>query len=78
MRLTLQDKNTILKAALKASTPDHFESFKQWVVSIVDAHDAAGDGEGRADVHVPVPQYVIPPAGGRQPESRPDNSLFAA
>ncbi len=31
MRLTLQDKNAILKATIKADSPEHFESFKRWI-----------------------------------------------
>lgn len=58
MRLTLQDKNAILKATLKANDPSHFESFKQWVVSLVEAADNAEATEGRADTSVTVPPYV--------------------
>ncbi len=79
MRLTLQDKNTILKATLRASTPEHFESFRQWVVNLVEASDAAEVTEGRADTSVQVPQYAPPPAGNghaRVSPSRLENSLL--
>jgi len=58
MRLSMQDKNEFLKAAVKA--PD-LESLKLWVVSVVDAVDALPDG--KSDAPVPVPPFVRPPAG---------------
>jgi len=57
MRLSMQDKNEFLKAAVKA--PD-LESLRQWVVSVVDAVDALPDG--KADTPVPVPPFTQPRA----------------
>jgi hypothetical protein len=57
MRLSMQDKNEFLKAAIKA--PD-LESLRQWVVSVVDAVDALPDG--KADTPVPVPPFTLPAA----------------
>jgi len=51
MRLTVQDKYEIVKAAARATDLD---SFKQWVLSIVDAIDDLP--EGKADAA--VPRYV--------------------
>lgn len=59
MRLSMQDKNEFLKAAVKA--PD-LESLRQWVVSVVDAVDALPDG--KADTPVPVPAFILRPANG--------------
>jgi hypothetical protein len=59
MRLSMQDKNEFLKAAIKA--PD-LESLRLWVVSVVDAVDALPDG--KADTPVPVPAFLPPTASG--------------
>jgi hypothetical protein len=64
MRLTMQDKNEFLKAALKARD---LESLKLWVVSVVDALDSSEAANGKADVHAPVPPYVAPAANGHGP-----------
>ena len=60
MRLTMQDKNEFLKAALKATDLD---DLKRWLVGIVDAMDAEA-ASGKADVHMAVPPYVAPAANG--------------
>jgi hypothetical protein len=59
MRLSMQDKNEFLKAAVKA--PD-LESLRLWVVSVVDAVDALPDG--KSDAPVPVPPFMLPVANG--------------
>jgi hypothetical protein len=59
MRLSMQDKNEFLKAAVKA--PD-LESLRLWVVSVVDAIDALPDG--KADSPVPVPPFILPAGSG--------------
>jgi hypothetical protein len=59
VRLSMQDKNEFLKAAIKA--PD-LESLRLWIVSVVDAVDALPDG--KADTPVPVPPFVLPPRNG--------------
>lgn len=55
MRLTMQDKNELLKAALKATD---LEALRRYVVSLVDAADTVEIGSGKADATVPVPPYV--------------------
>lgn len=60
MRLSMQDKNEFLKAAVKA--PD-LESLRLWVVSVVDAVDALPDG--KADTPVPVPPFTLLAANKR-------------
>lgn len=59
MRLSMQDKNEFLKAAVKA--PD-LESLREWVVSVVDAADTLPDG--KSDGPVPVPPFMPPAANG--------------
>lgn len=54
MRLTMQDKNELLKAAVKATDLD---SLKRYVVSLVDAADTADIGSGKADTVTSVPAY---------------------
>lgn len=61
MRLTMQDKNEFLKAAVKA--PDR-ESLARWLVSVVDAIDAAEREGGKADATVACPPFVLPAANG--------------
>lgn len=50
MRLSLQDKNELLKAALKATS---LESLQAYVVSVVDAIDSLPDSKSDA----PAPVY---------------------
>ena len=59
MRLTMQDKNQFLKAALKATD---LGGLKQWVIGIIDAIYLAEAASGKAHVHVAVPPYVAPTA----------------
>lgn len=61
MRLTMQDKNEFLKAAVKA--PDR-ESLARWLVSVVDAIDAAEREAGKADASVSCPPYAEPATAG--------------
>lgn len=68
MRLTMQDKNEFLKAAVKATDLD---SLKRWVVGLVDAADTADTGSGKADTSVPCPPYVAPAGNGHMRPTGP-------
>lgn len=73
MRLTMQDKNEILKAAVKATDVD---SLKRWLVGLVDAVDTAEVGSGKADAVVSVPQYVERSAASGNGRSYHEPSLL--
>jgi hypothetical protein len=66
MKLIEKDKNTILLAALTAKPAD-FDSFRDWVVSLVQVIVAAEIAEGKSDVSVPVPHYVPASTGNGHP-----------
>jgi len=68
MKLTEKDKNTILLAALTAKAAD-FDSFKDWVVSLVQVTVSAEIDEGKADVSVSVPHYNAARAGNGHPRN---------
>jgi len=57
MRLSLQDRNEFLKAAIKTSDKD----IAAWIVGMVDAIDTLPEGKSDA----PVPPYRLAPS--RQP-----------
>jgi hypothetical protein len=59
MRLNMQDKIDIREAVVKATD---LETFRRWIVSLVDAADAAAT-DARADGSFRVPPY--PPEAGR-------------
>lgn len=70
MVLTIQDRNELLKAAVKA---DDLEELRRWLVTIVDVADAKGKG----DTTPALPPFR--PAGHETPPARqPDTQRYPA
>ena len=53
MRLSIQDRNELMKAVVRA---ENLEALKRYVISLVDAIDDLPDGKSDA----PVPRYAEP------------------
>jgi len=53
VRLSIQDRNELMKAVVRAETA---EDLKRYIISLVDAIDDLPDGKADA----PVPRYVTP------------------
>lgn len=70
MRLSIQDRNELMKAIVRASD---LASLKQYLVGLVDAIDDLP--EGKADA--PVPRYAEPQTNGHAAAPRGEyDSLF--
>jgi len=65
--LTLQDKNELLKAAIRTTDRD----IADWLVTIVEQSDALPDGRRNTSATAARQQRVRPPARNRRPHPNP-------